>query len=174
MRYLNRHGSLSDNQSLGGEVTGSGVDGCDDMLNTKDSLFPNGINLKNPIFLDSDSDTADGSSEYEQCKTTTSAKLHALRRMITSYDHKIISQEVIQAIPKKFMERITLFAPIKTVRQLEPSIFEAPVVESENFTVVFTRIEGWEELGREILSIFLSTGNKQENLLRAVLLFFLR
>ena len=172
MRYLNRHGSLSDNQSLGGEVTGSGVDGCDDMLNTKDSLFPNGINLKNPIFLDSDSDTADGSSEYEQCKTTTSAKLHALRRMITSYDHKIISQEVIQAIPKKFMERITLFAPIKTVRQLEPSIFEAPVVESENFTVVFTRIEGWEELGREDVKMRDKATAQHDTVIRSTLLSF--
>ena len=173
MGYLNRHGILNENSGPGGEEgVDNGVDGGDPMQNMRESLFPSDANLNNPIFLDSESDTTDGSSEYEQYKATTSAKLQALRRMITSYDHKIISQEIIQAIPKKLVERITLFAPIKTVRQLEPSIFEAPVFESENLTVVFTRIEGWEELGREDVSMRDKATAQHDAVIRSTLLSF--
>ena len=173
MGYWNRHGSLTDTRlSGGGGGAASGMDGGDDIQNLRESLFPNVDNLKNPIFLDSESDTTDGSSEYEQYKAATSAKLQALRRMITSYDHKIISQEIIQAIPKKLVERITLFAPIKTVRQLEPSIFEAPVFESENLTIVFTRIDGWEELGREDVKMRDKATAQHDAVIRSTLLSF--
>jgi phosphate transport system substrate-binding protein len=116
--------------------------------------------------------SSDGSSDYEEYRAATSAKIQALQRMVTSYDPKIVSHEVIQAIPKKLVERIKLFAPIKTVRQLEPSIFEAPVFTSENLTVVFTKVEGWEELGKVDMQMRDRAVAQHDSVIRSTLLSF--
>jgi len=89
---------------------------------------------------DVDINTAEGVRTYK-------SKMRLLVKLQREMEESsLVSSELVQAVPKTLSARVGLFSHLRTVRQLEPSYFDAPGLEDMNVTIAYTYIHGLKEL----------------------------
>lgn len=96
----------------------------------------------------SDLSTEDSSIEYNPAyKYMHRKKVSVVKNLSKNTQEKgLVQTELVQAVPKTLSGRLSLFTSVRTVRQIEPSYFDAPGFRSQNVTIIFTYIDALKEL----------------------------